>query len=267
MVRDNRGPAHGASAVTCQIQKNCIHFPVARSSAAASCAGLKTGAASGAISAFNWAAWERKLNDTRRKEKWRAAAGNKVPGSRVTIYDTTPAPTPRVRARFNSMGDYTKLYGGALTGRMGSGQMTAKMTATMVMMTQQAMSRIMRPLQERINQKLMHLIDATAYGALVHGAMENKIRRKWAIHDEWTWGCDPEVKHEYYERASRWQSNLTDLDRSLSVTLSPEPARSRSDGNKSKHGWLSRMPKQSTAWPPKPRTAPIPYRRRPAPLA
>lgn len=192
---------------------------------------VRGGASPVAIGAMNWAAWEYQIACDRRKKQWHKAAGKKVPRSRVMIYDTRPA-SPYFKSGFvgfdfDKMTDrFSKVYGGAV----GKGY-----TANMVFAQQQVyMSALESQWAEHEARTMAHMIDAMVYAAM--------MRPKGKI------------KFEFYERASRWQSNLIDLNRSSSVTLLPEPDTSRSDGNKSKRGWLSKTRRGSTAWLPTPRT-------------
>lgn len=207
-------------------------------SAAAPAADVCSGTASGAITSMNWAAWDYTVACNRRLEIWRMQAGKKVDGSRRMIYDTRPA-SPYF-ARGKSGCEFSYAYGGAWTGRMGG---KTNMTATMVAMQQQSFSRLLRPVQQKLTEFYSHAIDAMAYGAMMHKAIEKK---RW-VHDEFMWDWDtPRIKFRFYERTLRWQSNLTGSGPSVSDTLLLAQGRSRSDGNKSKHGWLSRMPSKFT---------------------
>lgn len=190
---------------------------------------------------MNWAAWEYQVSCKRRLEIWRLSWRSK-PGGRVMIYDTRPA-SPYFKSGFvgfdfGRMADrFTKVYGGANTGRMGSGK---NLTATQIMAQQQKSRNLIVAAQAGLNRMLAHQIDALAYGMMLHGVIE-KRRGPW-------------ITFKFYERTLRWQSNLIDLDRSSSVTSLHEPDTSRSDGNKSKRGWLSKTRRRSTAWLPTPRT-------------
>lgn len=194
---------------------------------------------------MNWAAWEYMVACNKRKDRWRAAVGDRVKGSRRMIYDTRPnAVFVRSRPGYQWSEFKGNPYGGSITGRMTAGSLIADMA--------------------KVHQAINHQLDAMIYGAMLHGMAKHKRGPCVWVHDEiWLDDFDGEIrsrfqrkkiKFEFYERTLRWQSNLIDLDRSSSVTLLHEPDTSRSDGNKSKRGWLSKTRRRSTAWLPTPRT-------------
>lgn len=199
-----------------------------------------------AIGAMNWAAWERKVQDTRRLEIWRMKAADKVPGSRRMILDTNP-PKPRA---CDYASEYTFKYGGSRMHRV---------TATQVQVQQYAyiktMTNVMAKMQENINDMLSHQIDAMAYGTMMHGNHGKRSKGQWYI-EGWNgwWQRNQIEQPEYYERASRWQSNLTVSDPSLSDTSSPEHRCSPWGRNRNKPGPPSRTPRKSTGWLPTPGT-------------
>lgn len=177
--------------------------------AAACRAALVTGAATGSMSAFNWAQWEYMLSVTRRKDRWRLALANKVPGSRVMLFDSRPR-----SPYFKDQGkcEYRYTYGGAFTGRLA-----------------QANADLNSMLHQRIEQL------AQLYG---FGPWKD-LSPRWAR---------GEIKLDYYERATRWHmSSMTGSGRLPSGTSLSVPGHSRREGNKSKHGWLSKTPRKSMA--------------------
>lgn len=208
------------------------------------CAEPLSGVSSGAISAFNWARWERTLADTRRKEMWRLAAGNKVPGSRRMILDTNP-PKPRACET-----EYAFKFGGSRMHRVTASQVQVQQYAYIKTMT-----NVMAKMQENINDMLSHQIDAMAYGTMMHGNHGKRSKGQWYI-EGWNgwWDHNTIEQPEYYERASRWQSNLTVSDPSLSDTSSPEHRCSPWGRNRNKPGPPSRTPRKSTGWLPTPGT-------------
>ena len=73
---------------------------------------LNAGASSGSISAFNWARWEQKLRDTRRKEQWQAEI-KKIEGTRTHIWgseDCVPKPS-LASFEYNRAWRFTHVYG------------------------------------------------------------------------------------------------------------------------------------------------------------
>lgn len=173
-----------------------------------------------AISAMNWAGWEYSVQCKRRLEIWRLRGGTKVPGSHRVIYDTRP-PAVVAWGEILEMGNQYRFLDP-------------------------------RPMtQEVLNKFYSHAIDALRYGmGLDMIGQKIKIRLPsdyHPAHPDWSFEPTPPLPPPYpYERASAWQSNLTGFGPSLSDTLSNAQASSRSEGNKSKHGWLSRTPRKFT---------------------
>lgn len=212
---------------------------------------LDQGASPLAIGAMNWARWEYQVQCKRRLEIWRMKAANKVPGSRRMIYDTRRPARPLVDFEYNK-GSYTHLYGGAISGCM-------KITATQIMKQQQYfmqqyfMSQIAQKWADEASKLMADQIDAIMLRSLgtkvkirTRNSHAEQVVRAY-LGDEVGWHNWRAVEQPpRYERAGRWQSNLTGSGPSVSVTLSSAPRTSRSDGNKSKHGWLSRMPRKFT---------------------
>jgi hypothetical protein len=184
---------------------------------------LFAGVAPGSIGAMNWAAWENKQAVARRKLAWRKAAGSKVQGSHIVIYDTNQ-PT-RAKSCWHE-------YGGPMN-------LTACEIEYKFTHSAGVLNAISAKLQAAMNTRMAALMEH----------YEQAESRLWRTHYE-----AEQLTPQFYERAGRWQSNLTDFVPSLSGTSLPEPGRSRSDGNKSKRGWLSRMPSASMACAPMPRT-------------
>lgn len=178
--------------------------------AAASPAKLNAGAARGAIEAFDWARWEHMLSVQKRTLQWQTAAGIPIKGSRRMIYDT------RDRAWYRS--DFVR-YSGSRTYRWSSRQGGKSQAVTM--------QELLQVQQRWININIQ--------------AWHERLGRSLLGHEY--------VELKYVERARRWQlpNQWIVSGPSLSDILSHERDTSRSEGNKSKHGWLSRMPRKFTA--------------------